>query len=223
MRTLPRHPYLRMIKLKVMFILAFATTSGPLAQHPRRPEPSVTQRPTLQRIRTIAAVTTIAAIALVTPAASATAQHPTHKDKIAISGQIEHRRTTTTFANLRALPQHTLTVTFSSGTGDQTHTGPLLLDVATAAHPRFDTAVKNDQLRFFVAATAGDAYRAIVSWGEIDPRFAGTEVLLAITEDGQPLDDAGPRLVVPGDTEGGRYVSGITKLYIGSVDRLVGG
>ena len=70
-----------------------------------------------------------------------------------------------------------------------------------------------------VAATAAsDGYRAIVSWGEIDPSYEAKQVLLALTEDGVPL---GPRelvLVVPGDAFGGRYVSGVTYLRVGSAD-----
>jgi hypothetical protein len=34
-------------------------------------------------------------------------------------------------------------------------------------------------------------------------------VILATEQDGEPLDAEGPRLVVPGDIKGGRYVSGV--------------
>jgi hypothetical protein len=103
------------------------------------------------------------------------------------------------------------------------HIVPLLTDVATAAGPRFDPDVKNDQLRFFVAATGTGKYRAIVSWGEIDPAFGARQVLLATAQDGTPLDTEGPRLVVPGDGKGGRYVSAVAQIYVGDVDRLVRG
>ncbi|MGI5326007.1 hypothetical protein [Actinomadura nitritigenes] len=180
-------------------------------------------KPTLRfRPRTVIAVVTVGLLALLTPAASASAHHPPKPGQVIVSGQIAHRRVLT-FADLGSLPQHTVTVTFSSGQGQQRHTytGPLLLDVADSVHPRFDAAVKNDQLRFFIAATAGDDYRAIVSWAEIDPDFAGTQALLAVTEDGAPLTAEGPRLVVPSDVKGGRYVTGVTRLYIGDTDRLV--
>ena len=36
----------------------------------------------------------------------------------------------------------------------------------------------------------------------------------AITEDGVALGDAGPRLVVPGDLHGGRYVSDVVSLRL---------
>ncbi|GAA3194678.1 hypothetical protein [Actinocorallia longicatena] len=157
--------------------------------------------------RGILALLVVAVLALLAPSASAVVRHPAQPGKVVVTGEIAHRRALN-FADLRALPQHTCT-------------GPLLLDVAGAVKPRFDAAVKNDQLRFFVAATASDGYRAIVSWAEIDPGFAGTPVLLAVSEDGATLDQTGPRLVVPGDVKGGRYVSAVTRLHIGSVDRLV--
>ena len=59
---------------------------------------------------------------------------------------------------------------------------------------------------------ASDGYQAAVAWGEIDPRFAATEVLLAYEEDRQPL--ARPRLVLPSDERGGRYVTDVTRVSL---------
>jgi hypothetical protein len=51
-----------------------------------------------------------------------------------------------------------------------------------------------------------------VSWGEIAPEFAATPVLVAHTEDGRELDQ--PRLVVPGDIKGARYVSDLIEVRV---------
>jgi DMSO/TMAO reductase YedYZ molybdopterin-dependent catalytic subunit len=181
---------------------------------------------TSSRRRGLAALIAIAAAALLSPSATAAAAKPAHPRpvRVTVTGQVEHRRAYTV-AQLRAFPPHTVTVQFGSagGTEQHTFTGPLLTDVATAAGPRFDPDVKNDQLRFFVAATGTDKYRAIVSWGEIDPAFGARQVLLATAQDGTPLDTEGPRLVVPGDGKGGRYVSAVAQIYVGDVDRLVRG
>jgi hypothetical protein len=117
---------------------------------------------------------------------------------------------------LRVLPPHTITVTFKAGSGTQTHTyvGPLLLDVLTQAGPKFDPAIKNDKLRHFISVSATDDYRALVAYGEIDPSFENKTVLLATSEDGRPLDTDGPRLIVPGDIAGGRYVSNVNRVFI---------
>ncbi|MGW2017956.1 hypothetical protein [Streptomyces sp. NPDC001927] len=92
------------------------------------------------------------------------------------------------------------------------------------AQPRFDESKKNGQLRGVVAATRGGDYRAVFGWAELDPGFAKSRILLAVSEDGKPIDDAaGPGLVVPQDTRGGRYVSELNQLWVGSVDTLVDG
>jgi DMSO/TMAO reductase YedYZ molybdopterin-dependent catalytic subunit len=134
--------------------------------------------------------------------------------KFLLLGAVE-RPQILTVADLEKLPQQTIEVTFRSGSGQQTHTytGPLLFDVLTNAGPRFDPAIKNDKLRYFISFNATDSYRATVAWGEIDPGFENKKVLLATTEDGRSLAAEGPRLVVPGDISGGRYVSNIVRVF----------
>ncbi|MFD8986660.1 molybdopterin-dependent oxidoreductase [Streptomyces goshikiensis] len=131
-----------------------------------------------------------------------------------------------TLADLRKLPQASVEVKFTSAKGEQRHTyqGVPLHDVLKTAEPRFDAAKKNGQLRGFVSATGGGDYRAVFAWAEIDPGFAKSQVLLAVSEDGVAFDDAaGPRLVVPQDTKGGRYVSELNQLWVGVVDPVVDG
>jgi hypothetical protein len=61
--------------------------------------------------------------------------------------------------------------------------------------------------------------RPVVSRGEIDPAFENKQVLLADAEDGVALTAQQLVLVAPGDAAGGRYVSGVTRLRLGSADR----
>ncbi|MGH3800255.1 MAG: molybdopterin-dependent oxidoreductase [Pseudonocardiaceae bacterium] len=119
-------------------------------------------------------------------------------------------------ADLEAMPSQTVEVTFRSGSGVETHTytGPLLFDVLTKAGPRFDPAIKNDKLRHFISVTASDSYRALMAYGEIDPNFENKDVLLATSEDGRSLAAEGPRLVVPGDIAGGRYVTNVVRVFL---------
>jgi len=116
-----------------------------------------------------------------------------------------------TFDQLEALPlqSQSLTVSFQAGSAVEQHTftGFLLYDVLNFLKPQFDPTVKNDRLRFYVSATGTDGYQAIVAWGEFDPFFGNKQILLAVTQDAQSLAPQGPRLVVPGDIRGGRYVS----------------
>jgi hypothetical protein len=115
-------------------------------------------------------------------------------------------------------------VKFLSGKVERhTYRGRYLYDVVNQAQPDFDPDIKNDKLRFYVAATGSDGYAAIVSWGEIDPDFAGRKVLLAVSEDGRSLAADGPRLVVPRDRHGGRYVSNVVSIRVGDSDAEVDG
>ena len=137
------------------------------------------------------------------------------KDVVVVRGDVEHRLKLTA-GELADLPQVTVTVKFLSGSTPQTHTytGPLLLDVINEAGPDFDPAIKNDELAHVVTATGSDGYRATVAWGELDPDFENKQIVVAITEDDVALGDAGPRLVVPGDARGGRYVSDVVSLRL---------
>ncbi|MGH3695453.1 MAG: molybdopterin-dependent oxidoreductase [Pseudonocardiaceae bacterium] len=119
-------------------------------------------------------------------------------------------------ADLEKLPQRTVEVTFQArgGTEKHTYTGPLLFDVLTQAGPRFDPEIRNDKLRHFISFSASDDYRVLVAWGEIDPGNESKEVLLATTEDGRSLAADGPRLVVPGDISGGRYIFNIVRVFL---------
>jgi hypothetical protein len=104
-------------------------------------------------------------------------------------------------------------VQFSSGKGSEKHTesGVLLSDLV-AVPTLATTSRKNDQLAFAVLATGADGYAALVSYGEIAPDFGNSGVLLATTQDRTPLPR--PRLIVPGDVKGGRYVSDVVQLRV---------
>ncbi|WP_424637882.1 molybdopterin-dependent oxidoreductase [Embleya sp. AB8] len=145
---------------------------------------------------------------------------PAKPGEVRIVGKIA-RPGTLTLADLRKLPQVSTTVEYGSAKGQQKHTyeGVPLYDVLNATGPIVDPAAKNGGLRLFVAATGGGDYRAAFAWAELDPGFAKSQILVAVSEDGVPYEDtAGPHLVVPQDTRGGRYVSELNRLYVGSVD-----
>jgi hypothetical protein len=110
-------------------------------------------------------------------------------------------------ALLARLPAETLDVSFQGPGGTQTHTevGPSLFEVLAAARiwPPFNT---------WVAAVGNDNYTATVTLAE---QLAGGRPLqLSLNEDGTAL--AQPRLVTDGDVKGGRYVSGVVDIYVGT-------
>lgn len=133
--------------------------------------------------------------------------------EVAVSGDVDNP-TTLTLDDLRGLPQSTEAVVFESSQGVQQHTydGAALRDIVDAAAPSVDADAKNPLLTVAIVGVGSDGYAATVAWGEISPDFAATDVLVAHTEDGVALEQ--PRLVVPGDVKGGRYVSDLVELRI---------
>ena len=128
-----------------------------------------------------------------------------------VTGDVRNPTTLSVDA-LRGLPSQTQSVTFQSDQGPQSHTyvGVPLVDIVNAAVPVVDSA--HASLSVVVVATGADGYSAAVSWGEISPEFGATPILVTYTEDGHELDR--PRLAVPGDIKGGRYVSDLTQLRV---------
>ncbi|MEU6236717.1 molybdopterin-dependent oxidoreductase [Kitasatospora sp. NPDC047058] len=137
--------------------------------------------------------------------------------RVRLHGHLDHPAELTV-EDLRALPAHRLEVSFDClAEGEQRHgyEGPALWDVLRAAGPRIDFTGRKQRLRFLLSVSGADGHRAVVSWAEIDPDFAGCRILLATSMDGAPLDADGPQLVVPDDRCGARYVSGVTAVWLG--------
>ncbi|MEU0625146.1 molybdopterin-dependent oxidoreductase [Streptomyces rubiginosohelvolus] len=131
-----------------------------------------------------------------------------------------HRPVTLTVADLRGgWEQHRAEVTFDCAKeGPQHHTfeGPLLREVVADAGPAFDVRRRKDRSRFLLAVTGGDGHHAVLSWAEIDADFGDAPVLLATRMDGRPLEPDGSQLVMPRDRCGARYVSSITRVWVGA-------
>ncbi|WP_236949022.1 molybdopterin-dependent oxidoreductase [Mycolicibacterium goodii] len=136
---------------------------------------------------------------------------------LTVSGDVDAPLTMTPSA-LRALPNRTQDATFRThlttqeGQQRHTYTGALLHDVIAPARPRGDAAAKHPLLTAAVVATGADGYAATLSWGDIDPAVTPAPALVAWMQDGVDLD--APRLVVPGDLTGARYVSELRELRV---------
>lgn len=119
---------------------------------------------------------------------------------------------------LAALPSVEETVSFIAGGGMEMHTyrGVRLYDLLQMAGPQSDPSRKNDTIRFYVQVTGSDGYTAVLAWGEFDPFLEGKDVLVAYMDNGQPLPPGAgmAKLVVPGDSHGARYVSGIVSITL---------
>jgi hypothetical protein len=102
-----------------------------------------------------------------------------------------------------------------------TYTGTTLWNLLADAGGVTTTSAKNDILSKYVIATGSDGYKAVFSLGEIDPSFGNQPVLVAYSDTagqlGPNASDGLARMVVPGDIAGGRYVSELVSLQVGSL------
>ncbi|RZT85337.1 hypothetical protein EV383_2202 [Pseudonocardia sediminis] len=136
---------------------------------------------------------------------------------VALTGDLRAPGELTT-ASLARLPQRTVTVGYRTGKGPEkrTETGVLLAD-AVPATAFAEAPGKNPALSFAVLGVGADGYTALVAYGEYSPDFGDRGTMIATSEDGKPLER--PRLVVPGDVKGGRYVSDLVELKVVRVAR----
>ncbi len=185
---------------------------------------------TTLRFGVLAAFAALAAVLLVAPstalmqgaaptptAATGASSAPSFAPSFDVGGLVAQGRTFE-LADLQALPQLTLPVTYGAAgkIESASYTGPRLLDVIQAAGGPSLPSGKNAQLRLYVLATGADGYQSVVSWGELDPEFGAEPVLVAWQRDGNALGDGEgmARLVVPGDKVGGRFVATLASLEV---------
>jgi len=149
------------------------------------------------------------------PAAADTVAPGVPTGSFTISGSVS-RPVTLTVGELAQFPFHEATATYGSAKGQRMHTyrGALLSDVLAFARPVLPTGTPNPQLRQVVTFVASDGYQMSLGWGEIDPAAGNRPILLAYWMDGGSLNAEGPRLALPGDARGGRFVVGIRTITV---------
>ncbi len=118
------------------------------------------------------------------------------------------------------MPATTLTATYLAGGTPvtDTYTGVSLWTLITSAGLVSNSSIKNDVLRKYVVAVGTDGYEAVISLSEIDPMFGNQPDLVAYADTEGQLGSGGAdgfaRIVVPGDSAGGRYVSNLIELGV---------
>jgi len=172
----------------------------------------------LRRQRSVAASSSQAAAAK--PAATSVAAPPSSPALVpgaVVVGGLVPAPSVFHIADLQQMPAEVQQVSFSAGGQPEQHTfrGTRLINVLNASNVQFDPVRKNAQLRAYVLVTASDGYQAVVSYGDLAPGVGDRPILLAYEQDGKAFTDKdGPRLVVPGDKSGGRYVSGVVRVEV---------
>ena len=150
------------------------------------------------------------AAALIIAAGPALGQ--TAPDMLSFEGQLAHPAKLG-LANLQHLPVTNITVTNTTEHGSRTATfvGTLLWPILE--HDGIvDQAGRKTHLQHIILARGRDGYEVALSIAELDPGFAGKQVLIAYQQDGKPLD--GLQLVVPGDRKAGREVRNLVAIEV---------
>ncbi len=148
------------------------------------------------------------------------AAHAQVTNSFTVSGSVG-TPTTFTSASLATLTPVTQTDTFNAAgkpTTD-TFTGPTLYSVLQAAGGiTVDPTVKNDLLTKYVVTTGSDGYVSVISAGEIAPKFGNKADLVATSDTSNtlPSPNGFARITTPGDVAGGRYVSNLASVVVGS-------
>jgi hypothetical protein len=131
-----------------------------------------------------------------------------------LSGAVTHPLTLDA-ATLQTLPATTITVTFQSGSGEEsgTYTGVLVWDLLQKAG-MVNAPGKNMALRHTLTVTGRDGYAAAIAEGEFDPLYGNKQVLLAYRAADRKASFDHLRLLVPGDLHGGRFVSDVVSIDV---------
>jgi DMSO/TMAO reductase YedYZ molybdopterin-dependent catalytic subunit len=179
----------------------------------RHPRPSASAR---RRLTCVASSVVVSLVVTVTAQSPTVRQAPSAHaptTSLAIAGDVPHPLTLD-LAALRAMSRHMVTVREH----DVTHTydGVLVGDLLARAGAPLGDRFRGPAVSTYVLATASDGYEVVYSLAELDPAFTHSEVIVADTVDGGPLDaTTGPlRVVVPGDVRPARSIRMLQRLEV---------
>jgi hypothetical protein len=124
---------------------------------------------------------------------------------------------TTNFSTgkLAQLPSIKVSVSIGTmhGTFRGSFEGPLLWTILEDAGV-VDPKKPRKQVGEAVLVTGRDGYTAVFGAGEISSDFEGKQIVLAERVDGKPLGPDHFRIVVPGDSRGGRSVRDVVRIAV---------
>ena len=143
------------------------------------------------------------------------AQCPPARTQLSVVGDVQTRLSLTR-EDLLHMPRKTLKVTSPHDNKEKTYEGVLLAELLKRAGVPQSSQLRGAAMATYVQADAADGYRVIFSLAELDADFQDSEVTVADTMNGTPLDDkAGPfRLVAPHDKRPARWIKMLQSLTV---------
>jgi hypothetical protein len=121
-----------------------------------------------------------------------------------------------TLDDLRHMPRTKLKVMSPHTQKEDTYESVLLTELLKRTGVPLGAQLRGAAIATYVQADASDGYRAIFSLPELDADFQDSNVIVADTMNGAPLDDkTGPfRLVAPHDRRPARWVKMVQSLTV---------
>lgn len=123
--------------------------------------------------------------------------------------------------DLRQMPRKMLTVMNSHNHKQETYEGVPLAELLKRAGMPQGESLRGAAMTTYVIAEGADGYRALFAAAELDSSYQDSDVIVADTLDGAPLDAReGPlKLVAPHDKRPARWVRTLRSITVGKVPK----
>lgn len=132
---------------------------------------------------------------------------------------VEGRATTLSVAELRALPQKTVTVHNARTNTNETYSGVALSDLLAKYGAAFDKQGQKQILHSYLRVEGTDHYFVVYSGEEIQGAGHNGDVIVATNVNGKDLGDDGEiKLVASGDKKPMRWVRNLAKITLVTVN-----
>jgi hypothetical protein len=149
---------------------------------------------------------------------TAKAQTSTTPAQFKIGGDVSTALTLTA-GDLKNMPRTILHVTNPHENKSETYEGVLLEELLRRAGVPHGDQLRGKLMTTCVRAEAEDGYKVVFSLAELDSRITNSEVLVADTLDGAPIDaKRGPfRLIAPHDKQPARWVRMLKSITVSAL------
>ena len=144
------------------------------------------------------------------------AKHATPSTTLIIT--IEGKSTTLAEAELKSMPQKTLTARNGHSSVDETYTGVPVADLLAKLGFIYSSVTAKRVYHSYLRAEGTDGYWVLYSASELEPVLRETGSLIALTVDGKPLGGEGAfKIVIAGERRPARWVRNLKSLTVVTV------
>jgi len=129
---------------------------------------------------------------------------------------LDGSKVTFTLEQLRQMPQESVSLANPHPTTAEQYEGVLLRNLLAKVDTTIGKKLHPEDLRDYVEVAGRDGYRLVFALAELDPSLQDNHVLVAISNEGKPLDDMlGPvRVIAPQDKRQARSVRQVTTITL---------